>query len=66
MPPAVNWPARINEALAMLKNARAQGDPLTIDLAEASLNDILDRQKVTEKLPIQLPQLSRLPGKGRK
>lgn len=47
MPMAVNWDARIAEAFAKLQAARAHGDKLVIELAEAALNDLLDRKAAT-------------------
>jgi hypothetical protein len=35
--------ADIQDALDLLKYARAEGDKLKIDLREAALNDLLDR-----------------------
>lgn len=47
MPSAVNWQLLMNEALAKLKEARAARDELRAALAEAALNDVMDRADVT-------------------
>lgn len=73
MPVPVNYEAQVSAALAELKVARLGGDELKIDLAQAALNDLIDRNLIaTEELPIlsQLPQLSKVGhnnnGKGSK
>lgn len=46
-PVAVNWNARVEEAYANLKAARETGDQLRIDLAENSLNSVMDQANKT-------------------
>lgn len=47
MTPPAALTDKITKAKRALEMARAHGDKLTIDLAEAALNDLLDRLRET-------------------